>query len=139
MKMNSVTGKLLVQACCAAIAAFVFGLFLVRTTIKHFDLYFTVAVLSGVSLMFVLFWTRNAIRRLPTSETTKKNAGQFLWSCIFFSMLSLSFGFAVSGVIWYSADFLRTFSAVWFGALTCVGIYPVLRDAKRLADAAGPS
>jgi len=35
------------------------------------------------------------------------------------------------------ADFTRTFGAVWFGALTCVGIYPALRDAKRLADGVG--
>jgi hypothetical protein len=140
MKMNSITGRLLVHACCAAISAFVFGLFLIRTTMTHFDsLYFTVLVLSGVSLLFVPFWTRSVIRRLPTSETAKKNAGQFLWSCVFFSMLSLSFGFAVSGLIWYSIDFLRIFSAIWFGALTCVGIYPVVRDTKRLADAVGAS
>jgi hypothetical protein len=98
-----------------------------------------VVVLSGVCLTFVLFWTYNAIRKLPASEAAKKNVSQYLWSCIFFSMLSLSFGFAVSGLIWYSIDFLRIFSAIWFGALTCVGIYPVLRDTKRLADAAGSS
>jgi hypothetical protein len=45
----------------------------------------------------------------------------------------------VTAVIWYSADFTRTFGAVFFGAITCIGIYPVLRDAKRLADAVGPS
>jgi cytochrome b561 len=140
MKMNSITGKLLLHACCAAIAAFVFGFFLIRTTIKHFDsLYFTIVVSSGVSLILVLFWARSAIRRFSTNETAKKSAGQFLWSCIFFSMLSFSFGFAVSGLIWYSTDFLRTFTAIWFGALTCVGIYPIVRDTKRLADAAGLS
>jgi hypothetical protein len=140
MKMNSVTGKLVLHACCAAISAFVFGFFLVRTMIKDFDsLDFTLVLLSGFSVMFVLFWTYSAIRRLPTTETAKKNAVQYLWSCIFFSMLSLSFGFTVSGLIWYSPDFVRIFSAIWFGALTCIGIYPVVRDTRRLADAAGPS
>ena len=138
--MSSITAKLMVHAGCAAISAFVFGFFLVRTTIRGFDgLYFTVALLSGVAVMFVLFWTYSAIRRLPAGETAKISARQYLWSCIFFSMLSLSFGFAVSGLIWYSTDFLRIFSAIWFGALTCVGIYPVVRDTKRLADTAAPS
>lgn len=136
--MNFSTGKLLVHACCAAISAFVFGLVLVRTTIKGFDsLYFTILVLSGLSLIFVLFRTYGATRWLPAGDAAKKSASQYLWSCVFFSMLSLSFGFALSGLIWYSTDFLRIFNVIWFGALTCVGIYPVVRDTKRVADAAG--
>ena len=103
------------------------------------NLHLTIGALLGVCLMFVLFWTYRAIRRLPAGETAKISARQYLWSCIFFSMLSLSFGFAVSGMIRYSTDFLRIFSAIWFGALTCVGIYPVVRDTKRLADTAAPS
>jgi hypothetical protein len=94
---------------------------------------------SGAYLVSVLLWTRRVGRRLATSETAKKHAGQFLWSCIFFSMLSFGFGMAVTGIILYSADFMRIFTAVWFGALTCVGLYPILRDAKRLVDAVGPS
>jgi hypothetical protein len=95
--------------------------------------------LSNAFLIFVLLWTWRAGRRLAASEAAKRHATQFLWSCIFFSMLSFSFGSAVTGVILYSADFTRTSIAVWLGALTCVGIYPVLRDAKGLANAAGPN
>jgi hypothetical protein len=91
----------------------VFGLFLVRT-IKQFDSrYVTGMVLSGAFLISVLFWTRRAGRRLATSDTAKKHAGEFLWSCIFFSMVSLGFGMAVTAVILYSADFMRTFNAGW--------------------------
>ncbi len=98
MNTESIKGKLLVHAYCAAPSAFVFGVFLVRT-IKYLNILdFTVVVLSGVSLMFVLFWTRRAVRWLATSEMAKKHAGQFLWSCIFFSLLSLMFGMAVFGL-----------------------------------------
>ena len=119
MNTNSFKGKLLAHAFSAPGAA--------------------VMVLFGASLIADLLWTRREVRRLAASEIAKKAATQFLWSCIFFSMLSLSFGFAVSGLIWYSTDFLRILSAIWFGALTCVGIYPVVRDTKRLADTAAPS
>jgi hypothetical protein len=116
-----------------------FGLLLVGTN-GHFDnRYFTGMVLCAAFLIFVLFWTRRVVRRLAASEMAREHATQFLWSCIFFSMLSFSFGMTVMGVILYSADFTRTTIAVWFGALTCLGIYPVLRDTKRLADAVGPS
>jgi cytochrome b561 len=109
-------------------------------TIKYLNILdFTVGVLSGASLMFVLFWTRRAVRRLATSESAKKHAGQFLWSCIFFSMLTLMFGMAVSGYVWFSTDFMRTFGVVFWSAMTAVAIYPVRRDAKRLADATGPT
>lgn len=135
----TIVGKLFAHACCAALGAFMFGLF-VAGAIKHIDSrYFTGMVLYGGFLIFVLFWTRRAVQRLAASETAREHATQFLWSCIFFSMLSFGFGMAVTAVILYSADFTRTFLAAWFGALTCVGIYPVLRDSKRLADAAGPS
>jgi hypothetical protein len=138
MSTNSTTfRKLFADAYCAAVGSFVFGLFLVRT-IGHFDIWYVIGmVLCGAFLICVLFSTRRDVRRFATSE--KKHADQFLWSCIFFSMLSFGFGIAVTALILYSADFTRTFGAVWFGALTCVGIYPVLRDAKRLADAIGPS
>jgi uncharacterized membrane-anchored protein len=140
MSTNSTTfRKLFADAYCAAVGSFVFGLFLVRT-IEHFDIrYVAGMVLCAAFLIFVLFSTRHEVRRFAISQRAEKHADQFLWSCIFFSMLSFSFGIAVTALILYSADFTRTFGAVWFGALTCVGIYPVLRDAKRLADAAGPS
>jgi len=96
--MNSIKGKLLTHAFCAAPSAFVCGFSLVRT-IKHFDiLYLTVTVLFGLSLIFDLFWTRREVRRLAASETAKKHATQFLWSCIFFNTLSLGLGYGGVGL-----------------------------------------
>lgn len=136
---DSIKGKLLAHAFCPAPSAFVFGFFLVRTT-KYLDILdFTAVVLFGAPLLFVQFWTRRAVRQLATSETAKKRATQFLWSCIFFSVLSLMVGVAVSGYVWLSTDFLRKFGVVFWSAMTAVAIYPVWRDAKRLADATGPS
>jgi hypothetical protein len=136
---STTVGKLFSYAFCAAVGAFAFGLFLVRTIERFDSRYVAGMVLSGAFLIAVLFWTRREVRRLAVNETAKEHAGQFLWSCIFFSMDSWAFGVAVTAVILYSADFPRTFGALFFGALTCVGIYPVLRDAKRLADEVGPS
>jgi hypothetical protein len=136
---NSITEKLLAHAFCAAPSAFVFGAFLVRS-IKYWNILdFTVVVLSGASLMLVLFWTPRAVRRLATGEIANKHAGQFLWSCIFFSMLSFMFGMAVSGYVWFSTDFLRRFGVVFWSAMAAVAIYAVRRDAKRLADAVASS
>jgi hypothetical protein len=137
--MNSIKGKLLTHAFCAALSAFVCGFCLVRM-VEHFDsLYFTVMILFGVSLISDLLWTRREVRRLAVSETAKKHATQFLWSCIFFSMISSGFGMALSAFVLFSTDFIRMFGAVFWSAITGVAIYPILRDAKRLADAAGPS
>ncbi len=137
--MNSIKGKLLTHALCAASSALVFGFCLVRT-IKHFDsLYLTVMLLFGASLIADLLWTRREVRRLAAGEIANKAATQFLWSCIFFSMLSFGLGMSVSGYVWLSADFLQTFGVVFWSAMTAVAIYPVRRDAKRLADAAGSS
>jgi hypothetical protein len=136
---NSMTEELLAHAFCAAPSAFVFGVFLIRTTKYLNILDFTVVVLSGASLAFVLFWTRRAVRRLATGEIANKHAGQFLWSCIFFSMLSFTLGMAVSSYVWFSTDFMRSFSLVFWSAVTAVAIYPVRRDAKRLADAVASS
>jgi hypothetical protein len=117
----------------------VFGFCLVRT-VKHFDsLYLSVMVLFGASLIADLLWTRRELRRLAASEMAKKAATQFLWSCIFFSMLSFMLGMAASGYVWFSTDFLRTFGVVFWTAMTAVAIYPVRRDAKRLADAVASS
>ena len=139
MKINSTTWRLFADGCCAALGAFVDGLCLVRT-IKHFDsLYITGLVLSGAFLMFVLYWARQAARRLAASETARKSASTFLWSCIFFSMIALSLGMQVSGFVWYGSDFIRRFSVVFWSGITGIAIYPVLRDAKRLADAEGLS
>jgi uncharacterized membrane-anchored protein len=133
------TNKLLVHAFSAAPGAFVVGICLVRT-IKHSDAgYLTFIVLFAASLVADLFWTRREARRLAVSEIAKKSASTFLWSCIFFSMISLSLGMQVAGFVWYGHDFLQRFGLVFWSAITGIGIYPVCRDAKRLADAAGPS
>jgi hypothetical protein len=137
--MNSIRGKLLVEAFGAAVSALVFGFCLLRT-IKQFDsLALTATVLFGACLIADLLYARHEVRRLAPSEIAKKAGTQFLWSCIFFSMLSFGLGVAVSGWIWFSTDFMRGFNLLSWSAMTGIGIYPVRRDAKRLADAAGPS
>ena len=129
--------RLLVRAGCAALAAFVVGVFLIRTVrcLTLSDL--AAVVLSGGSLTYVLLSTRRLVRQLAEGQAACTHARHFQWSCGFISMLSLGFGMAVSAVI-YSADFTRAFGVVWFGALTCAGAYPVYRDAKRLADTVEP-
>jgi hypothetical protein len=133
------TNKLLLHAFSAAPGAWVVGICLV-CTIKHFDTgYFTFMVLFGACLVADLFWMRREVRRLAASETAMKSASTFLWSCIFFSTISLGSGMQVAGFVWYGHDFLRRFGLVFWSAITGIAIYPVCRDAKRLADAAGPS
>ena len=135
----SIKGKLLAHAFSAVPSALVFGFCLVRTT-RHYDsVYLTVMVLFGASLIADLLWTRREVRRLAAGEMAKKAATQFLWSCIFFSMISFSLGMAVSGWNLVSTDFMQRFNLLFWSALTCIAIYPVHRDAKRLADAASPS
>ena len=82
MNTNSVKGKLLVDAFCAAPSALVFGFCLVRTT-KHFDsLSLTATVLFGACLIADLLYTRYEVRRLAASEIAasemaKRAATQF--------------------------------------------------------------
>ena len=135
---NSITGKLLVDAFCAAPSALVFGFCLLRV-IKQFDgVSLTATVLFGGCLIADLLYTRYEVRRLAPSEVAKKAGTQFLWSCIFFSMLSFALGMAVSGWNWFSTDFMRGFNLLFWSAMTGIGIFPVRRDAKRLGDAAEP-
>ena len=139
MNTNSTQGKLLVHAFSAAPGALVFGFCLLRT-IKHFErLYLTATVLFGAVLIADLLWTRREVRRLAASEIAKKAATQFLWSCLFFSMLSFGLGMAVSGWNWFSTDFMRGFNLLFWSAMVGIATYPVCRDGKRLADASGPS
>ena len=134
---NSIKRRLLAHAFSTALAAFVVGLCLVRT-IKRFDsLHLAVMILFGGVLISGLLWTRREIRGL--GETAKKHASQFLWSCTYFSMLSLILGMAVSGFNWFSTDFMRRLNVVFWVTLMGVAIYPLRRDAKSLADAAEPS
>jgi hypothetical protein len=121
-RTNSTPGKLLVNAFWAALAAFVLGLCLARTLIKRFDSLDSAGmVLAGAFLIFVLFRTRRAVR-------------PFLASCIFFSMITATLGIAVASVIWYSSDFIRTFGVACWSGFTCIAIFCVRRDAKRLTD-----
>lgn len=139
MKPKSIKGKLLAHAFCAAPGALLFGFCLVRTTKRFESLYLTVMVLFGASLIADLLWTRREVRRLAASEIAKKTAAQFLWSCIFFSMLCFALGMAVSAWYRFSTDFMGGFNVLFWSAMTGIGSYPLCRDAKRLADAAGTS
>ena len=122
-------GKLVAAACWAAMMAFGVGLCLGHTVIKHVDVWYSTGLIaSGAALVLVLHSIRRAVGQLATA---RQQAHQFLWSCVFFAMLSTGFGIAVAGWIWYASDFVRSFGAIWFGALTCVGIFLVRRDAKR--------
>jgi hypothetical protein len=138
---TSLTGKLFADAACAAVGAFVVGVGVTRA-ITHLDSLSVTAIvmaLAGGCFIADLLWTRREVRRLASSETARKHGIQFLWSCVFFSMLSFMLGVAVSGNLWLSADLIRRFILVFSSAITLIAIYPVLRDAKRLADSAGPT
>jgi hypothetical protein len=139
MNTKSMTQKLLAHAFCAAPSAFVVGVFLVRAIKYSNSLELAVVGLFGAILLSVLFWTRRSIRRLATGEIAIIHATQFLWSCIFFSMLSFMMGMAVSGYLWFSTDFMRRFGLVFWSVMTAIAIYPVQRDAKRVANAISSS
>jgi uncharacterized membrane-anchored protein len=136
-KINSTTRTLVAYACLAALAAFGIGLCFGGAFVRQDRLCFTGMIIFSAVLIFVLLWTRRAAQKLATSESAKKSASTFLWSCIFFSMLSSSFGMAVFRFVWSSPDFMWRVDAVFWSAITGVAIYPVCRDAKRLTDA-GP-
>ena len=129
--MNNNLGKFFARACFAALGAFVCGFCLVRT-VKQFDsLYATgFMVVAGAFLISMPFWTPQAVRRLAARETSTQHAGQFLRSCVFFSMISFGFAMAVSGYVWFSPNFWLRFGVVFCGTMTCVAIYPVLRAAS---------
>ena len=130
------TGKLMAHAFCGAFAAFVFGLCLGHTLAKHLDsVHSTGMVLAGVALVFVLLWTHHVVKRVAGPEASRECARQFLWSCVFFAMISGTFGLQVSGLTWFGTDFLRKFGFLFWSLLTGVAIFPVQRDARRLARA----
>jgi len=131
MKVQS---KLLLYAFAPAPGASVVGACFVHT-IKHFDnLYITLIVLFGAPLISDFFWTRRTVQRLAYAEGAKKHATQFLWSCLFFSMLWFGLGVALASVVWIGADLTRRFSLIFWAALSIIAIYPVFRDANRLAE-----
>jgi len=82
---------------------------------------------------------RREVRRLAASETARKHATQFLWSYIFFIMISLIFGMAHQSHTNSDTDFMSRFGVLIWSTITGAVIYSVVRDAKRLADAVGPS
>lgn len=130
------TGKLLAQAFCGAFAALVFGLCLGHTLLKHLDyVYSTGMVLAGIALVLALLWTNHVVRRAAASDASRQNAREFLWSCVFFAMISGMFGLQVAGVSWFRTDFLREFGFVFWGLMALVAIFPVRRDARRVAKA----
>jgi hypothetical protein len=132
-------GKLMAHAFGGALAAFVFGLCVGHTFAKGLDgVYSTGMVLAGVAVVFVLFWMHHFFKRFAMNEASRQRARQFLWSCVFFAMISSMFGLQLAGISWFSTDLLRKFSFVFWGLMTLVAIFPVRRDARRLADA-GPS
>ena len=137
---QSLTGKLMAHGCLAGLAAFVFALFLGRSLILR-DRYFEFIgmALSGAFLLSVLLWTCRAMRRFGSSEAVVQAACQFLVSCVIFSMLCIISGIAISGLIWYSHDLFRAVGAFWFGVCTCVGIFVLRRDARRLSQATASS
>ena len=141
MAQLSTRGKLLLDAFCAAFAAFAIGLCLGHTWIQPSGLLYLAGIpLSCALLVFALIRTRRSSRRLAeyaSDASAGKAAMQFLWSCVFFAMLSAMFGLAVSGLVWSAPDFLRSFGFYFWGAMTSIALYPVRRDAKRLAGAAG--
>ncbi len=131
------TTRLLAEAFGAGIVAFLLGLCLVLA-VKRFDnRVFAGIIVSAAALVLVLLWTRRAVGRLATSETAKKSARQFLHSCLFFSPVCATFGFAVAGAVWNSWGSLQAIGAVFYGGIVCAGIYCVFRDTKRLTSTLG--
>ncbi len=129
------TQKLMAHAGCGALAAFACGFCAGHTFIEHVDSVYSPAMaLAGLAAVFALFWTYHTLKRFVVSETSWQSARQFLWSCVFFAMISAMFGLQVSGVGWFSIDFLRRFGFIFWGLMTVVAIFPVRRDARRVAN-----
>lgn len=136
--MKTRIGQLWVHAACAGVGGWVFGLSFVLTFKRFSGLSLAVALLFGVTLVADLLWTRREVRRIASNEFSRKHATQFLWSCVFFSMICLMLGMAISGFVWLSTGFVQRFGLAFYSVMTGIAIYPVHRDAKRLADATAP-
>jgi len=134
MKTGVTTSRLLAYAGCGAPGAIVVGFCLARTA-KQFDaLALTVALIFGVCLVSDLAWIRREVRRLSASEFAKGPAGQFLWSCVFFSLICLGLGMAAGGYVWFEHDFMRRFGLGFWTIMALSATYPLFRDAKRLGE-----
>ena len=61
---------------------------------------------------------RREVRRLAASETARKHATQFLWSYIFFIMISLVFGMAHLSDTNTDTDFMLRFGVLIWSTIT---------------------
>jgi hypothetical protein len=131
--------KALADAYYTALAAFLCGLCLTGT-IKRFDgPYLAATLCTGAFALFGVFWTQRAVRRLltakyTTSDAAKRSARQLVAYCVTFAVTSLTFGSEVMAAL-HSPDGFYAFSALCWGAASCVWIYCVHRGARRLTTA----
>ena len=130
------TRRLMVQAFGVALAGSLFGLCAGHVLLTHLDSLYSIGMaLAGVAVVFELFLADRTLGRVALSEAARKAARQFLWSCVFFAMISAIFGLEVSAVIWLPSGFYSRFLVAFWGLMTCVAIFPVRRDARRFKSA----
>lgn len=140
-QVQSSTRQLLARAFLPAPLAFALGYCLVRSLVKHDGLSFGGLVFTSACLTFALFCTRRSIDalaagKLPTNESARSGARQYLFSCAIYSLNAASFGAVVSGAICGTLpNSLGIAIVIFWGAIVCIGIYPVHRDAKRCVAA----
>jgi hypothetical protein len=136
--VNEKIGKVMADAFFTSLVAFFFGL-CVAGTIKRFDgEYFAGSICTGALVIFGIFWTRRAVRRVltakyTTSETAKRSARQLVAYCIAFVASTATFGLEVMAAL-HSPDGFYSFSAVMFGIIACVSFFNVYRGARRLTS-----
>jgi hypothetical protein len=98
-------------------------------------------VLASALITITLLLTRRSVHglaggSLATNESARLGIRQYLFSCAIFSLNAASFGVVVSGSIWGTlANSMVIFMVVFWGAIVCIGTYPVHRDAKRCVSA----
>ena len=133
-------GKAMADAYYTALAAFLCGLCLAGT-IKRFDgPYLAATMCTGAFVLFGVFWTQRAVRRLlsakyTTSETAKPSARQLVGFTIGFAVNSVTLGVAVKAATLHPSDGFYPFEIFVFAILCCVWFYCVHREARRLTSA----
>jgi hypothetical protein len=131
-------GKVMADAFYTALAAFIFGMYLART-IKQYDrLKLAGCVFLGAFVIFGVFWTRHAVRRLTsarftTSASVKRSARQVVVFCIAVAATSLTLGLEVK-VMLNSPDNYYVFSSVSYGLMTALWVFCFHREVKRLTS-----
>jgi hypothetical protein len=133
-------GKVMAPAFLAALAAFLSGLCLSGSIKQFHSPFFSISVFCGAFTIFVIFWTRRTVRGLitakySTSKTAKRSARQYVAFCICFALNSFTFGLDAAAPIRISSDGFSSYSAVFFGVLTCIWALCVRREARRLTSA----